>query len=71
MDLHRIDSSPFVSRLKLVTKILAGLPMVLLRSGALVRMMVLRTLLSEKNLTQRQLDSVYRLGRCCLFLLLT
>lgn len=35
--------------------------MVLLRSGALVRMMVLRTVLSETNLTQRQLDSVYRL----------
>lgn len=35
--------------------------MVLLRFGALVRTMLLRTLLSEQNLTQRQLDSVYRL----------
>jgi Calcium-dependent channel, 7TM region, putative phosphate len=35
--------------------------MVLLRFGALARMMILRTFLIEKNLTQHQLDSVYRL----------
>jgi len=45
----------------LVTKILAGLPMVFLRFGALSRMLLLRTLTDEKKLTQRELDAVYRL----------
>jgi hypothetical protein len=45
----------------LVTKIMAGLPMVFLRFGALSRMLMLRTLSSEKKLTQRELDWVYRL----------
>jgi hypothetical protein len=45
----------------LVTKILAGLPMIFLRFGALSRMLLLKTLSNEKRLTQRELDSVYRL----------
>ncbi len=44
----------------LVTKILAGLPMIFLRFGALARMIFLRALSSEKKLTQRELDEVYR-----------
>jgi hypothetical protein len=44
----------------LITKILAGLPMVFLRVGALSRMIFLRTLFSRKMLTQRELDEVYR-----------
>ena len=45
----------------LVTKIMAGLPMIFLRFGALSRMLMLRILSSEKKLTQRELDWVYRL----------
>eukprot|EP00523_Entomoneis_sp_CCMP467_P008539 CAMPEP_0168737984 /NCGR_PEP_ID=MMETSP0724-20121128/10690_1 /TAXON_ID=265536 /ORGANISM="Amphiprora sp., Strain CCMP467" /LENGTH=1061 /DNA_ID=CAMNT_0008785295 /DNA_START=92 /DNA_END=3277 /DNA_ORIENTATION=- len=46
----------------LVTKIMAGLPMVFLRFGALSRMLILRLLASsEKRVTQRELDWVYRL----------
>lgn len=45
----------------LVTKIMAGLPMVFLRFGALSRMLILRLLASEKRTTQRELDWVYRL----------
>lgn len=45
----------------LVTKILAGLPMIFLRFGALSRMLLLKTLSNEKRLTQRELDAVYRL----------
>jgi len=45
----------------LVTKIMAGLPMVFLRFGALSRMLLLRLMSSEAKLTQRELDSVYRL----------
>ena len=45
----------------LVTKIMAGLPMIFLRFGALTRMLMLRILSSEKKLTQRELDWVYRL----------
>lgn len=45
----------------LVTKILAGLPMIFLRFGALTRMLFLKTLSNEKKLTQRELDAVYRL----------
>jgi hypothetical protein len=44
----------------LLTKILAGLPLVILRLGALSRMCMLRLLFSEENLTQRELDQVYR-----------
>ena len=44
----------------LVTKILAGLPIVFLRVGALSRMVFLRALFSKKKLTQRELDAVYR-----------
>lgn len=44
-----------------VTKILAGLPMIFLRFGALTRMLFLRILSDEKKLTQRELDAVYRL----------
>ena len=44
-----------------MTKILGGLPIVLLRVGALSRTILLRAFLSERNLTQRELDWVYRL----------
>ncbi|GMH72624.1 hypothetical protein TrST_g9881 [Triparma strigata] len=44
----------------IVTKILAGLPVVLLRLGALFRMAFLRCSFSEKMLTQRELNEVYR-----------
>jgi len=44
----------------LLTKILAGLPIVLLRLGALSRLAFLRTCFSEKSLTQRELDEVHR-----------
>jgi hypothetical protein len=44
----------------LVTKILAGLPIVFLRVGALGRMVFLRAFFSTEKLTQRELDAVYR-----------
>ena len=44
----------------LVTKILAGLPMIFLRFGALSRMLLLKMLSNESKLTQRELDAVYR-----------
>lgn len=44
----------------LITKTLAGLPMVLLRMGALSRMMFLRSCFNKKRLTQRELNAVYR-----------
>jgi hypothetical protein len=44
----------------LITKTLAGLPMVLLRIGALSRMMFLRSCFNKKRLTQRELNEVYR-----------
>jgi hypothetical protein len=44
----------------LVTKILAGLPMVFLRIGALSKMLLRRTLSSAGKLTQRELDEMYR-----------
>lgn len=45
----------------LVTKILAGLPIVFLRVGALSRMMLLRSLTpQEAKLSQRELDEIYR-----------
>lgn len=43
-----------------ITKILAGLPMVFLRVGALGRMLFLRSFFSAKRLTQRELNEVYR-----------
>jgi hypothetical protein len=45
----------------LVTKIMAGLPMVFLRFGALSRMLVLKLLSYEPAMSQRELDAVYRL----------
>jgi Calcium-dependent channel, 7TM region, putative phosphate len=45
----------------LVTKTLAGLPMVFLRFGALMRMLLLLILSDDKKLTQRELDAIYRL----------
>ena len=45
----------------LVTKILAGLPMIFLRFGALSRLLFLRFITNQKKLTQRELDAVYRL----------
>lgn len=45
----------------LVTKVLAGLPIVFLRVGALSRMLLLRSLTpQEAKLTQRELDEIYR-----------
>ena len=44
----------------LVTKILAGLPMIFLRFGALSRMLLLKAVSAEKKLTQRELDAIYR-----------
>jgi hypothetical protein len=38
----------------LLTKILAGLPMVLLRFGALARMLLLKALFNESFMTQRE-----------------
>lgn len=49
----------------LITKILAGLPMVILRSGALSRMFLLRSCFSRAKLTQRELDEVYRKQTVC------
>lgn len=39
---------------------MAGLPMVMLRMGALGRMLFLRTFFRKESLTQRELDEVYR-----------
>lgn len=50
----------------LITKILAGLPMVILRSGALSRMFLLRSCFSRSKLTQRELDEVYRKQTVCM-----
>lgn len=44
----------------IITKILAGLPMVILRIGALFRYLILRLVTREAYLTQRELDQVYR-----------
>lgn len=44
----------------LVTKILAGLPTIILRPGPLSRMIFLRTWFRQAKLTQRELDEVYR-----------
>jgi hypothetical protein len=46
----------------LVTKILAGLPMIFLRFGALSRMLLLKAVSAERKLTQRELDAIYRYG---------
>jgi hypothetical protein len=43
----------------LVTKILVGLPTIFLRSGALAKMVLRRTLSSPSKLTQRELDEMY------------
>eukprot|EP00592_Proboscia_alata_P001420 CAMPEP_0194382168 /NCGR_PEP_ID=MMETSP0174-20130528/58524_1 /TAXON_ID=216777 /ORGANISM="Proboscia alata, Strain PI-D3" /LENGTH=843 /DNA_ID=CAMNT_0039167247 /DNA_START=724 /DNA_END=3255 /DNA_ORIENTATION=+ len=43
-----------------VTKILAGLPMVLLRFGALLRMIFLRMCFRKKTLTQAEIDEVFK-----------
>jgi hypothetical protein len=44
----------------LITKILAGLPIIVLRVGALSRMLLLRGLFSQDKVTQREMDFVYR-----------
>ena len=44
----------------LVTKTLAGLPMIFLRVGALSRMLFLRLVSDGAKLTQRELDALYR-----------
>ena len=43
----------------LVTKILGGLPMVILRIGPLIKYLLLRLMYRTKYLTQRELDKVY------------
>jgi len=43
-----------------MTKCLAGLPIVLLRCNILSRLLILRLFFSKKNLTQRDLDKMYR-----------
>ena len=47
----------------LITKALAGLPMVILRIGSVFRFIFLRLLFKYDNLTQRELDGVYRRER--------
>jgi Calcium-dependent channel, 7TM region, putative phosphate len=44
----------------LVTKTLAGLPMIFLRCGALSRMLFLKMASNSSKLTQRELDAIYR-----------
>jgi hypothetical protein len=44
----------------LVTKILAGLPLVFIRVGALFRMLLYRAISARGKLTQRELDQIYR-----------
>ena len=44
----------------IMTKILAGLPLILLRGGALMRMIFLKMCFREKYLTQAELDEVYK-----------
>lgn len=44
----------------LITKILAGLPMVMLRFGALIKMLFQNLCFNEQKLSQRELDEVYR-----------
>jgi len=44
----------------LITKILAGLPVIILRFGALSRMLFLKACFRERKMTQRELDEVYR-----------
>lgn len=44
----------------LITKILAGLPIIVLRVGALSRMLILRGLFSKDRVTQREMDFVFR-----------
>lgn len=56
---HLTFPNPILLQL-LVTKILAGLPMIFLRFGALSRMLLLKALSREKTLTQRELDAIYR-----------
>jgi Calcium-dependent channel, 7TM region, putative phosphate len=58
------DSLPFMVGYfvaLLVTKIMAGLPMIFLRFGALSRMLLLKTLSNRAKCTQRELDAIYRL----------
>lgn len=44
----------------LITKILAGLPIIVLRVGALSRMMFLRAIYTKDKLTQREMDGIFR-----------
>lgn len=43
----------------LLTKILAGLPLISLRGGALSRKLLYRLLFSQTSLTQRELDEIH------------
>jgi len=47
----------------LITKILAGLPIVVLRVGALGRKLFLLSIFSQAKVTQRELDGIYRRER--------
>ena len=47
----------------IMTKILAGLPMILLRTGALLRLIFLKLCFREKCLTQAELDEIYHCGK--------
>lgn len=47
----------------LITKTLAGLPLVILRIGSVFRFLTLRLSFRNENLTQRELDEVYRQER--------
>lgn len=44
----------------IMTKTLAGLPMIMLRLGALLRKVFLRAIFRQRFLTQRELDEVYK-----------
>ena len=48
----------------IITKILGGLPLVILRLGALSRYLLLRLITRDQFLTQRELDQVYRAEPC-------
>ena len=48
----------------IITKILGGLPLVILRLGALSRYLLLRLITRDQYLTQRELDQVYRAEPC-------
>jgi len=44
----------------LITKVLAGLPSVMLRPGVLVRMLLIKNCFKDTMITQRELDDIYK-----------